>query len=202
MQLKTCYNDRGIEAGCDEAGRGCLAGPVVAAAVILPRDLQIPLINDSKQLTAGDREEMEPVIREKAIAYAYGIQSAQRIDQINILQASLHAMDYAVKKLSQTPDFLLIDGKHYLKNSHLPYECITGGDGKYASIAAASVLAKTLRDRIMQHLHIRYPQYGWSGNKGYPTPAHKEALREFGISPYHRKTYKTIRELSQTRLFS
>lgn len=201
MSLKPFHYSDQLEAGCDEAGRGCLAGPVIAAAVILPYDFKAPLLNDSKELTPHEREELARDIKSRAMTYAYGFQSPGLIDQYNILQASLRAMDFAVRKLTPQPEFLLIDGKHYLKDSYLPYECIIKGDGKYKSIAAASILAKTLRDQIMEELDLHYPSYNWKSNKGYPTPEHKQGLQLKGVTKYHRKTYKAIRALAQQKIF-
>jgi ribonuclease HII len=190
-----------IEAGCDEAGRGCLAGPVVAAAVILPKDFEHPLLNDSKQLTEKQREYLRPIIQEQAIAYAWGIVSNDEIDNINILQASFLAMHRAVAQLSTTPQHLLIDGNRFKPYNNIPHTCIIKGDGKMLSIAAASILAKTERDRIMTQAHAQYPNYLWDINKGYPTKAHRAAIHKHGLTPLHRKTFK-ISEVTQLNLFS
>ncbi len=190
-----------LEAGCDEAGRGCVAGPVVAAAVILPADFAHPLLNDSKQMSRALREKVEIIIKSEAIAWAYGIQSARNIEDLNILQASVKAMECAAQKLDPAPQHLLVDGPYFNRHSSIPYTCITGGDGKNASIAAASVLAKTLRDRLMESLHLFHPAYGWAQNKGYPTPIHKNAIRQHGPCIYHRRTYKTILELNQRKIW-
>ena len=178
-----------IECGCDEAGRGCLAGPVVAAAVILPEDFAHPLLNDSKQLTERQRELLRPIIEQEALAWGVGSVSPEEIDQINILQASFLAMHRAIDDLILRPQLLLIDGNRFTPYPDIPHECIVGGDGKYMSIAAASVLAKTHRDALMLSLATEYPGYGLEGHKGYPTPAHKAAIRRLGLTPLHRKTF-------------
>ena len=178
-----------IECGCDEAGRGCLAGPVVAAAVILPEDFAHPLLNDSKQLTERQRELLRPIIEQEALAWGVGSVSPEEIDQINILQASFLAMHRAIDDLILRPQLLLIDGTRFTPYPDIPHECIVGGDGKYMSIAAASVLAKTHRDALMLNLATKYPGYGLEGHKGYPTPAHKAAIHKLGLTPIHRKTF-------------
>jgi len=178
-----------IECGCDEAGRGCLAGPVVAAAVILPEDFAHPLLNDSKQLTERQRELLRPIIEQEALAWGVGSVSPEEIDQINILQASFLAMHRAIDNLILRPQLLLIDGNRFTPYPDIPHECIVGGDGKYMSIAAASILAKTHRDTLMLSLATEYPGYGLEGHKGYPTPAHKAAIRRLGLTPIHRKTF-------------
>lgn len=181
-----------IEAGCDEAGRGCLAGPVYAAAVIWPSDIAVPeFIKDSKLLTATQREEAVIFIKENVSAWAIASVSHEEIDQINILNASFLAMHRAIDQLTTVPTLLLIDGKRF--NPHtIPHHCVVKGDNKYASIAAASILAKTSRDQFMLALHKQYPDYGWITNKGYPTPPHRKAIQQFGPSPYHRKSFKLI----------
>ena len=178
-----------IECGCDEAGRGCLAGPVVAAAVILPEDFAHPLLNDSKQLTERQRELLRPIIEQEALAWGVGSVSPEEIDQINILRASFLAMHRAIDDLILRPQLLLIDGNRFTPYPDIPHECIVGGDGKYMSIAAASVLAKTHRDALMLSLATEYPGYGLEGHKGDPTPAHKAAIRRLGLTPIHRKTF-------------
>ncbi|MDR2912427.1 MAG: ribonuclease HII [Alistipes sp.] len=188
--LKEFYTEGVVEAGCDEAGRGCLAGPVFAAAVVLPAGFAHPLLNDSKKMTARAREVLRGVIEREAVAWAVAEVSAARIDEINILNASFEAMSLAVTRLGVVPDELLIDGHLFRSTLEIPYRCVVGGDGIYASIAAASVLAKTHRDECMARLDAEWPQYGWLGNKGYPTLAHREAVAEFGVSPYHRKSFK------------
>ncbi|MBQ8422894.1 MAG: ribonuclease HII [Coprobacter sp.] len=187
-----------IEAGCDEAGRGCLAGAVYAAAVILPPDFKNELLNDSKQLTEHQRYELRPIIEREAVAWAVGIVSPEEIDRINILKASFLAMHRAIEALSTTPEALLIDGNRFTPYPGIPHSCEIKGDGRYMSIAAASVLAKTYRDDYMMQLHAQCPQYRWDENKGYPTRAHRDAIREFGPTPYHRKTFRLLddRQLS------
>lgn len=188
--LKSNYSNEIFEAGCDEAGRGCLAGPVVAAAAILPKNYQNPILNDSKQLTLKQRLALRTDIEEKAIAYAVGIVSPHEIDQINILNASILAMHKAVEKLITEPNFLIIDGNRFKPFREIPHHCIVKGDSKYLSIAAASVLAKTYRDELMETLSLEYPMYLWGKNKGYPTREHRQAIMKYGVSPYHRLTFK------------
>ncbi|MDD2417294.1 MAG: ribonuclease HII [Parabacteroides sp.] len=183
-----------IEAGCDEAGRGCLAGSVFAAAVILPKDFKNELLNDSKQLSESKRYALRPVIEREALAWAVGVVTAEEIDTINILKASFLAMHRAVAKLSVLPESLLIDGNRFTPYPDIPHTCIVKGDGKYLSIAAASVLAKTYRDDYMLQLADEFPEYGWAQNKGYPTRAHREAISKYGITPYHRKTFTLLPE--------
>jgi ribonuclease HII len=185
-----------IEAGCDEAGRGCLAGAVFAAAVILPNDFVCENLNDSKQLTEKERYALRPVIEEKALAWAVGIVSQTEIDEINILNASFLAMHRAVAKLEVRPQHLLIDGNRFRKYEDIPHTCVVKGDGKLLPIAAASVLAKTYRDDYMMELHEEFPFYGWDHNKGYPTKKHREAIEKHGVTPYHRLTFNlTDRQL-------
>ncbi len=187
------YHIKGIvEAGCDEAGRGCLAGPVVAAAVILPNDFTHELLNDSKKLTDKQRYKLRPVIEKDALAWAVGIVSHTEIDEINILNASFLAMHRAVDDLKITPELLLIDGNRFNPHPSIKHECFVKGDGRYLSIAAASVLAKTYRDDIMKGLHEEYPDYGWNSNMGYPTKKHREAIRTFGDTPHHRKSFQLL----------
>lgn len=190
--LKSSYTHDLIEAGCDEAGRGCLAGPVVAAAVIFPKNYRHPLLNDSKQLTHEERLEVRTDILRDALAWAIAECSHEEIDDINILNASFRAMHRAVDKLSVRPEMLLIDGNRFRPVLDLPYQCIIKGDALYYSIAAASVLAKTHRDERMQELARQYPGYGWETNMGYPTPEHRDGIRSLGISPYHRKTFQLL----------
>lgn len=178
------------EAGCDEAGRGCLAGPVVAAAVILPADFNLPLLNDSKLLKAKERESLYPQIKEQALAWAIAECSPAEIDQHNILWASVLAMHRAIDQLSLRPGMLLIDGNRFKPYPFTPHECVVKGDSKFASIAAASVLAKFRRDELMQELDTAFPQYGWAKNMGYPTKAHKEALAAHGPCAWHRQSFK------------
>ncbi len=179
-----------IEAGCDEAGRGCLAGAVFAAAVILPPDYKHELLNDSKQLSEKQRYLLRSQIERDAIAWAVGVVTPEEIDRINILNASILAMHRAVEQLSTTPEFLLIDGNRFKPYPHIPHACVIKGDGKYLSIAAASVLAKTYRDDYMMSLHQQFPQYGWDGNKGYPTQQHRDAISKYGTTPYHRLSFR------------
>ena len=189
MNLKPFFTDNLIEAGCDEAGRGCIAGPVVAAAVILPRGADFPGFDDSKKLTEKQREKLRIKVLENAAAYGVGIVSAEEIDEINILNASFLAMHRAIDQLKIRPELLLIDGNRFNKYHDIKHQCIVGGDAKYQSIAAASILAKTTRDHFMQELDNQYPLYNWKQNKGYPTIEHKNAVAEHGMSPYHRKTF-------------
>ena len=179
-----------IEAGCDEAGRGCLAGPVYAAAVILPLDFHHPLLNDSKQISEKKRDLLRPIIEESAIAWAVASVSPKEIDRINILNASFLAMHRAIKKLSTLPTSLLIDGNRFKPYKKIPHHCIIKGDGKYAAIAAASVLAKTHRDAKMERLAKQFPNYAWLSNKGYPTKAHRAAIKAHGSTKHHRKTFR------------
>lgn len=190
--LKAFHSKGLIEAGCDEAGRGCLAGPVVASAVILPTNFKHILLNDSKQLTHKQRELLEPIIKEKAICWAIGIVSPQEIDEINILNASFLAMHRAIEKLKEKIDLLLIDGNRFNPYKNIEHLCIVKGDSKYASIAAASVLAKNYRDELMIDLDSDFPQYDWKNNKGYPTAKHRTAIGQIGISKHHRKSYQLL----------
>ena len=187
--LENSYQTELLEAGCDEAGRGCLAGSVFAAAVILPPDFYHPLLNDSKQMTERQRDLLRPIIEREAVAWAVGEITASRIDEINILRASIEGMNVAAANLKVAPQFLAIDGNRFISHNGLPYKCIVKGDGKYANIAAASVLAKTHRDEYMLRLHEEYPNYGWDRNKGYPTKEHRMAIREYGLTPYHRLSF-------------
>jgi len=187
--LKAYHHSDLLEAGCDEAGRGCFAGPVFAAAVILPRDFYHPLLNDSKQVAAEIRVELRAFIENHAQDYAVEQVSNEEIDEINILKASFKAMHGAIKKLKTKPEFLLIDGHMFYKYRRIPHQCVIKGDGIYASIAAASILAKTYRDDYMQRLHFEYPHYGWYTNKGYGTPEHRRGIETHGLCPYHRKSF-------------
>ena len=189
MNLKPFFTEDLVEAGCDEAGRGCIAGPVVAAAVILPRGMDFPEFDDSKKLTEKQREKLRIKVLENAAAYGVGIVSAEEIDEINILNASFLAMHRAIDQLKIRPELLLIDGNRFNKYHDIKHQCIVGGDAKYQAIAAASILAKTTRDHIMEELDIQYPNYNWKQNKGYPTIEHKNAVAEHGMSPFHRKTF-------------
>lgn len=186
----TAYHTRGLmEAGCDEAGRGCLAGPVVAAAVILPEKIRLPGLNDSKQLTEARREKLRPLIERNAIAWAVARASTEEIDRINILRASFLAMHRAIDALRARPELLLIDGNRFTPYLGIAHACVVGGDGRYRSIAAASVLAKTHRDELMRDLHAAHPPYNWAVNKGYPTPEHRAAIAEHGATEHHRKSF-------------
>ena len=186
------YYEGKIEAGCDEAGRGCLAGSVYAAAVILPEGYQNELLNDSKQLTEKKRYLLREIIEHDAVAWAVGIVTPEEIDKINILNASILAMHRALDQLKVRPEAIIVDGNRFKKYKDLPHTTIVKGDGKYLSIAAASILAKTYRDDYMNKLAEEYPQYDWLSNKGYPTKKHREAIRQFGITPYHRKSYNLL----------
>ncbi len=181
-----------VEAGLDEAGRGCFAGPVVAAAVILPKSFYHPLLNDSKQLTEEERNELRPIIEKEAVSYSVAFVDNDEIDRINILQASFKAMHIAVEQLKRKPNLLLVDGNRFLPYKDTKHKCIVKGDGIFMSIAAASVLAKTYRDEYMVNLHKEFSFYGWNSNKGYGTPMHREAIREKGICRYHRKTFSML----------
>lgn len=192
LQLLLNYSGHRLECGCDEAGRGCLAGPVVAAAVILPLDFSCPGLNDSKQLTELQRDELRIIIEQEAIAWAVALVDEKEIDEINILNASILAMHRAVDKLTVTPEFIIVDGNKFKKYGNIPHQTIVKGDSKYLSIAAASVLAKTHRDELMMKLHGEFPQYGWDRNKAYPTIKHRQAIKQYGVSPYHRLSYKLL----------
>ncbi len=187
--LKSFLYHNLIEAGCDEAGRGCLAGPVVAAAVILPKNYRHPVLNDSKKLTARQRMELKDEIIDSAIAWKVAFIGNIEIDEMNILRASIKAMHIAVEGLGKQPQFLLVDGNRFIQYKEIKYKTIVKGDGLFFPIAAASVLAKTFRDEYMEKIHNEYPVYGWNRNKGYPTLVHREALLKYGISPYHRKSF-------------
>jgi ribonuclease HII len=178
-----------MEAGCDEAGRGCLAGPVFAAAVIFPPGFEYDKLNDSKQLSEKDRNELRIFIEKHALCFEVASCSVQEIDEINILRSSIKAMHKALDKLSVPPQHILVDGNHFHPYKNIPHTCIVKGDGKYMSIAAASILAKTYRDEYMKNLHNEFPDYGWDQNKGYPTKLHREAIRKYGITPHHRKSF-------------
>ena len=190
--LKGHYYEGKIEAGCDEAGRGCLAGSVYAAAVILPDDYQNEMLNDSKQLTEKKRYQLREIIERDAVAWAVGIVTPEEIDKINILNASILAMHRALDQLKVRPEAVIVDGNRFKKYKDLPHTTIVKGDGKYLAIAAASILAKTYRDDYMNELATEYPQYDWLSNKGYPTKKHREAIKQFGITPYHRKSYNLL----------
>jgi len=187
--LKSYLYHNLIEAGCDEAGRGCLAGPVVAAAVILPKNYKHPILNDSKKLSAKQRALLKDEIINSAIAWQVAFVDNAEIDEMNILRASIKAMHIAIEGLEKVPQFLLIDGNRFYPYKNIKYETIIKGDGLFFSIAAASVLAKTFRDEFMEKLHLEYPEYGWNKNKGYPTAFHRAAIMRYGITPYHRKSF-------------
>lgn len=189
--LKNSFSNK-IEAGCDEAGRGCLAGPVVAASVILSKNFKHPLLNDSKQLSKKNRDLLEKVIKEKAVVWGIGVIWNQEIDKMNILNASIKAMHKSIEKLKTKPELLLIDGNRFHAFKDIPHKCIIKGDAKYACIAAASVLAKTYRDKLMQKLHLEFPQFDWKNNKGYPTKIHRQSIVNYGITKYHRKSFKLL----------
>ncbi len=192
--LKAALNEDMVECGCDEAGRGCLAGAVFAAAVILPNGFKNSTLNDSKKLTARQRYQLREVIEREAVAWAVASVDAQNIDKMNILRASFHAMNLAVKSLTAKPQFLLIDGNRFYNETSIPFACIVKGDGKYMSIAAASILAKTYRDDYMAELDTQCPGYGWAKNKGYPTADHYQAINRLGVSPHHRKSFKLVKD--------
>lgn len=198
--LETCFSKDAIEAGCDEAGRGCLAGPVFAAAVILPPDFFHPLLNDSKQMSRKNRELLRGIIEKEAVAWAVEQVSAARIDEINILNASFEGMSLAVSRLAVQPQHLLIDGNRFRTTLSIPYKCVVKGDAKYANIAAASVLAKTHRDELMRKLAAEFPEYGWDKNMGYPTRQHRLAIARLGITPHHRVSFHS--EAGQMSLFT
>jgi len=190
--LKGNFSAFSLECGCDEAGRGCLAGPVVAAAVILPQNFECPLLNDSKQLTELQREALRPIIEKEAVAWAVAEVDNHEIDEINILNASILAMHRAVQKLTTRPEFIIVDGNRFKPFEDIPHQTIVKGDSKYLSIAAASVLAKTYRDELMQTLHAEFPHYDWDKNKAYPTLKHRASIREHGTTGYHRMTFNLL----------
>lgn len=200
-QLKKYHTKDLTEAGCDEAGRGCLAGPVVAASVIFPKEFQlIHHLNDSKQLNYERREQLVKNIEATALAYAVAVIDNHEIDQINILQASVKAMNAAVDQLNTKPELLLIDGKYFHTQTGIDYKCIVKGDGHYASIAAASILAKVYRDQLMEKYHEQHPHYQWITNKGYPTPPHRKAIQKYGPSPLHRQSFNLIKPFKQSEI--
>ena len=190
--LKSSYSKYNLEVGTDEAGRGCLAGPVVAAAVILPVNFSHEFLNDSKKLTENQRNKLRPIIEKEAIAYGVSYVYQKKIDEINILNASILAMHQAIEMLNIAPEFIIVDGNRFKKYKNILHETIIKGDGKYLSIAAASVLAKTYRDDYMKKVHNDFPQYNWKKNKGYPTKEHRQAIRDFGANLHHRKTFKLL----------
>ncbi len=191
--MKIYYdNDNNLEAGCDEAGRGCLAGPVVAAAVIFDKKFKNNLINDSKQLNEKTRDSLRLIIEKEAVAWAVGFVDQKEIDEINILNASILAMHRALEQLTTIPDFILVDGNKFKPYKNIPHQTVIKGDSKYLSIAAASILAKTYRDDFMKKIHQEHPQYDWLHNKGYPTPKHRKAIAQYGITVYHRKSFNLL----------
>lgn len=198
--LLSYYDKSKLEAGCDEAGRGCLAGPVVAASVILPNDFHHPFLNDSKQLSEKKRDLLRPIIEKEAVSFGVSFVSAEEIDAINILKASFLGMHRAVDQLSTVPELLLIDGNRFIPYPSIPHVCIIKGDGKYLNIAAASILAKTYRDERMLEMHHEFPMYDWCNNKGYPTQKHRAAIKEFGATPFHRQSF-TLLGTEQLSLF-
>ncbi len=193
-ELLSFFKQETVEAGCDEAGRGCLAGPVVAAAVILPADFTHPILNDSKKINEKNRYLLRKEIETYAISYAIGIIDNKGIDELNILKASIMAMHNALDSLKVLPDHIIIDGNKFIKYKTIPHQCIIKGDSKYYSIAAASILAKTYRDDIMNDLHQKYPEYNWKRNKGYPTKEHRHAIKDFGTTSFHRMSFRLLDE--------
>ena len=189
------YSRKLLVCGTDEAGRGCLSGPVTAAAVILPKSFRHPMLNDSKKLSAKQRAILAPIIKQAAISYGISHVSPQEIDRINILQASIKAMHKSIAKLVTSPDFIIVDGNKFNPYPNIPHETIVKGDGKFYAIAAASVLAKTARDEYMLALHKKFPYYQWNNNMGYPTSIHKAAILKWGVSPHHRKTFKGVKDI-------
>ena len=192
--LKLNYSGVSLEAGTDEAGRGCLSGPVVAAAVILPDDFQHEFLNDSKQISEKKRQLLRPYIEEHALAYSVSFIHQEEVDELNVLQASITGMHRSIAQLSVQPEFIIVDGNKFKPYKEVPHQTIVKGDAKFMSIAAASVLAKTYRDEFMEKIHQEFPQYNWKKNKGYPTKEHRNAIREFGATPYHRKSFKLLPE--------
>lgn len=193
-KLKRTHTESILECGTDEAGRGCLAGPVTAAAVILPPRFRAKVLNDSKQLTADNREEMRSWIEQKAVCFSVKHVFMDEIDQLNILNASILAMHRCIDALSSPPDFIAVDGNRFKPYRDIPHACLIKGDAQYLHIAAASILAKTYRDQYMNHIHKEYPMYNWKQNKGYPTKEHREAIRRYGLTPYHRKSFRQLPE--------
>ena len=190
--LKSRFSENKIEAGCDEVGRGCLAGPVVAAAVILPSDYHHKILNDSKQLSKAKRVQVQKDILKDAISYGISEITNGEVDKVNVLKASFVGMHRALDQLKKIPELLLIDGNRFIPYKNIPHQCIIKGDGKYLSIAAASILAKTYRDDLMAELAINHPEYGWERNVGYPTKEHRNAIRKYGITPYHRRSFRLL----------
>jgi ribonuclease HII len=198
--LKSNYSGCLLEAGTDEAGRGCLSGPVVAAAVILPKGFSHPLLNDSKQLSEKNREILKPIIEEQALAFAVAFIYQDEVDELNVLQASITGMHRAIDGLKIAPEFIIVDGNKFRNYKEIPHETIVKGDAKFLSIAAASVLAKTYRDAYMKKIHLEFTMYNWQKNKGYPTKEHRAAIREFGATIHHRKTFKLLPEQLKLKL--
>ena len=194
MKLISFFSTLKLESGTDEAGRGCLAGPVTAAAVILPEDFSLPLLNDSKQLSEKTRENLRPIIEEQAISFSYTHLEPIIIDKINILNASIQAMQESIMKLNPTPEYIIVDGNRFKPINNIPYSCIIKGDSKFMSIAAASILAKTYRDDYMNKIHEEFPMYNWKKNKGYPTKEHREAIAKYGTTKYHRMSFRLLSE--------
>ena len=190
--LKNNFSGYQFEAGTDQAGRGCLSGPVVAAAVILPLDYHNKLLNDSKQLSEAKRKKLRPIIEKDALAFGVSFINEKEVDQLNVLQASITGMQRAISMMSITPEYIIVDGNKFKPYKDVPFETIVKGDAKYLSIAAASVLAKTYRDDFMEKIHKEFPFYNWKNNKGYPTKEHRKAIQEYGITKYHRKTFKLL----------
>lgn len=190
--LKIRYSDFELEAGTDEAGRGCLSGPVVAAAVMLPKDFSHPLLNDSKQLTEKQRNQLRPFIEANAIDFAVSFVDNIEVDLLNVLKASIIGMHRSIDQLKVEPEFIIVDGNKFVNYKNIPHKTIIKGDAKYMSIAAASVLAKTYRDKFMEKIHLEHPEYNWKQNKGYPTKEHRDAIKEHGIAPYHRKSFRLL----------
>ena len=198
--LKSNFSGFSLEAGTDEAGRGCLSGPVVAAAVILPADFSHPFLNDSKQISVKKREELRPIIEEKALAFGVSFVWQEEVDKINVLQASIIGMHRSINQLKITPEFIIVDGNKFKNYKDILHEAIVKGDAKYISIAAASVLAKTYRDEYMEKIHQEFPMYNWAKNKGYPTKEHRNGIREFGATIHHRKSFKLLPEQLKLKL--
>lgn len=192
--MKISYSNFNLEAGTDEAGRGCLAGPVVAAAVILSKDFLHEFLNDSKQVSEKKRQILKPFIEENSVSFGVSFVDHVEVDQLNVLKASIIGMHRSIEQLKPQPEFVIVDGNKFLPYKSVPYKTIVKGDSKYMSIAAASILAKTYRDEFMEKIHLEYPMYNWKQNKGYPTKEHRNAIREFGITKYHRKTFRLLPE--------
>lgn len=192
--LKLNYSGFDLEAGTDEAGRGCLAGPLVAAAVILPKDFSHPFLNDSKQLSEKKRKELKPIIEAQSLAFAVSFVWQEEVDKINVLQASITGMHRAIAQLKTTPEFIIVDGNKFKNYKEIPHKTIIKGDSKFLSIAAASVLAKTYRDEYMEKIHLEYSDYNWQKNKGYPTKEHRAAIKKYGTTKYHRKSFRLLPE--------